>query len=563
MKDLSALHAPLHSNSADDDASVTFWVGEGETLREMLPEALLHAFEEGEVAGDVPVRIQREAPPRPLARYISELVWMTHRRRSKLRTRDRVDSLFETAFERAPIGMVLSDLVGRIRHANAAFCAMVGYSHDELCEMRVGQLSDARDRELEISLGNQLLAGHRDSFQIEKRFRARSGEQLDALTSIALVRLDDGAPGWVIAHVLDLTPRRSLESNVEVGAMRLRESEARFAQLFRLAPQATLIVDGQGRVAQSNLKAQALFGYEEHEFTGVPLAALVRGLTGDAHDAPAAAVRSDDDGPQGQHARRGQRRDGTPFDVEVYRVELAAAGDTQVLIGLVDVTERLAAQRAMARSIDEKALLLKEIHHRVKNNLQIISSLIALQSEQIDSAFARSQLQATVHRVRTMALIHEQFYGDDSLARIELKQYVTMLGRYLCAALAQSLRLHVIGPAIDVEVDQAVPLGLILNELLTNAIKYGQSGSRGRTGTDCDVLVELASEGGNLRIAVTDCGDGPPPNYQSGRPTTLGYQLIRSLSRQLRAKITVDGGAGRGGTRVELVCPFQAAQATR
>ena len=295
----------------------------------------------------------------------------------------------------------------------------------------------------------------------------------------------------------------------------------------------------------------------EVEFPGVPIAALVNGLTGDA---PAAADRLDDDGLPDEPARRGQRRDGTSFDVEVYRVELGTAGDTQLLIGLVDVTDRLASQRAVARSLDEKAMLLKEIHHRVKNNLQIISSLLYLQSEQLDSASARAQLHATVHRVRTMALIHEQFYGDHSLGRVEFKQYVTMLGRYLCAALAQSLRLHVIGSAIEVEVDQAVPLGLILNELITNAIKYGQSASRGRTGTDCDVLVELDSERDNLRIAVTDCGDGPPPNYTSGTSTTLGFQLVRALSRQLRATITVDGGAPGGGTRVELVCPLRTAQ---
>lgn len=554
------MSSSLPADPTDDDGRHVFWVGDGAAEHTLTAEELLAAFEEGRFAADVPVRIQQDAAPQPLARYITELVWTAHRRRSSLKVRESDRSLFETAFQRAPIGMVLSDLLGRIRHANQAFCTLVGYDQTEICQLRVGQVSDARDREQEIALGNDLLSGRRDSFQIEKRFRTKTGEVIDALTSIALVRLEDGTPGWVIAHVQDTTTLRELQFSVEERTRQLRGSEERFAQLFRFAPQATLIVDREQRVVQANQRAQTLFGYDEGEFPGLAVAALVPAAVRERHDQLMRDFELTTSKARMAEQRSVQaiRADGSRFDAEVSLVSFEGAGEPQVLVGLTDITDRLAAEKAMDRSLREKATLLKEIHHRVKNNLQIISSLLMLQSERVSSEDARAQLHESVHRVRSMALIHEQLYGDDSLARIELTQYVATLGQYLRGAIAPNVRMKVQGAPLDVNIDEAVPLGLILNEVITNAIKYGlprgPAGSPRRTGPDCDVLVEITHELGNVRIAVSDSGDGPPPAYDGRKSATLGFQLIRSLSRQLRGKVTMDSD---GGTRFVIVCALR------
>ena len=212
---------------------------------------------------------------------------------------------------------------------------------------------------------------------------------------------------------------------------------------------------------------------------------------------------------------------------------------------------------ALTRSLEEKETLLKEIHHRVKNNLQIISSLLMLQSEHMPSDKTRAMLEESVFRVRSMALIHQQLYGVDSLARIDLGEYARTLTESLRLTLAPTARIELRLAPAEVTIEVAVPLGLILNELVTNAFKYGMRPkgdprAPGASGPGCDVLVEVGSEGDTVRIAVADSGPGLPLEINPARASTLGLQLVRSLTRQLRGKLTVER---EGGTRFALVCP--------
>ena len=557
--------APISSafNKADRQRTHTFWVGDGDAVRAMRADELLDAFEAGELPGDTPVRIVRDAPPRPLHRYATELVWTVHQLRSEAQVVDDHSdgSMFAAAFEGAPIGMVLSDLLGRIRHANAAFCALVGYAHDDLCALSVGQISDARDRAQEIALGNRLLAGELDRFQVEKRFRTKAGAVIDTVTSIALVRHTDGSPGWIVAHVMDITAVKQLESSVAESNRALALSEQRFSNMFRHGPQATLIVDAAHRIVQANEGALALFRCTETALVGRGVHELV---PAEDQVRPDALMVSFEAAQHGTRMASGPtvqviRGDGSGFEAEINLVGLGAGGERQMLVGLTDITERLTAERAIRRSLDEKATLLKEIHHRVKNNLQTISSLLMLQSERGITAETRALLLDSVHRVRSMALLHEQIYGVESLGRIGLRAYLTKLSAYVRDSMAPDARVHVVGDEIEVELVQAVPLAMALNELITNAVKYGISrGSAPRRAPrrlpeDCDVRVELTIDGDRLRISVTDAGEGPPPVLDARGSATLGAELIRSLSRQLRARVSVDGG---GGARVTLDVPL-------
>jgi two-component sensor histidine kinase len=235
-------------------------------------------------------------------------------------------------------------------------------------------------------------------------------------------------------------------------------------------------------------------------------------------------------------------------------------GGQHVLAGVTDVTDRLAAEAAVARSLREKETLLKEIHHRVKNNLQIISSLLMLQRDQMPSEAAQRLLEESVLRVRSMALIHQQLYGVDSLERIELGEYARSLASSLQGALAPRVRIQVASTGVEVSVETAVPLGLILNELLTNAIKYGvperaeaPAGARAADAPPYDVLVEIARVEDSVRVAVTDFGPGLPEGFDPARATSLGLHLVRTLNRQLRGALDVRVD---GGTRFSLVCPL-------
>ena len=234
-----------------------------------------------------------------------------------------------------------------------------------------------------------------------------------------------------------------------------------------------------------------------------------------------------------------------------------------VLVTLMDITERWQAeqqqqiaQAAIARSLHEKETLIKEIHHRVKNNLQIVSSLLELQSAQLPNESSRELLQESIHRVRSMALIHQHLYGMESLARIDFGSYALSLADSLRVALSPATRVRVdAGTApIELSIELAVPVGLILNELITNAIKYGKRIDHpdgARISDDCDVQIDLHFEDQQLVLGVANAGPGLPEGFDATSANTLGLQLIHSLTRQIRGRVRSDS---KGGARFELRC---------
>ena len=214
------------------------------------------------------------------------------------------------------------------------------------------------------------------------------------------------------------------------------------------------------------------------------------------------------------------------------------------------------------RLLEEKETLLREIHHRVKNNLQIVSSLLAMQAPRLQSEEAKGALQDSVHRVRSMALIHDQLYGLDSLATIDFGNYSRSLAATLQRSLAPHLDVRVEAPQLYIKMRDAVPLGLILNELLTNAFKHGTRpvallpDSRQADG-QWHVRVVLENDQGQLQLVVEDRGPGLSIDYEEASSTGLGLQLIHTLCRQVRGQVTA-ANHNRGGARVQVRCPMPA-----
>ena len=201
--------------------------------------------------------------------------------------------------------------------------------------------------------------------------------------------------------------------------------------------------------------------------------------------------------------------------------------------------EQKAVQQSTLNALHEKETLLKEIHHRVKNNLQVISSLLSLQMAEISDPNARELLVESVQRVRSMALIHQQLYGIESLSHINLPKYTEQLVRSLQAALCPTAKLEFSGTALDLDIHQAIPVALIINEFVTNALKYGITDRRPDDEGRPDVLVSLAEADNVVEIKVTDFGCALPEDFNPEKSTGLGLKLVRSLTRQLRGELVV------------------------
>jgi two-component sensor histidine kinase/PAS domain-containing protein len=218
----------------------------------------------------------------------------------------------------------------------------------------------------------------------------------------------------------------------------------------------------------------------------------------------------------------------------------------QIVAGVVtlyDITEKKRAENQLKASLKEKEVLLKEIHHRVKNNLQIISSLLYLQSRYIKDNQVLEIFKDSTNRVATMALIHEQLYQSKDLATIDLAEYIRNLVANLFASYevnSEGIELKIKIDNVCLGIDTAVPCGLIINELVLNSLKYAFSEEK--SGEICIEVQE--NDNKEFTLIVSDNGIGFPEELDFRNTKTLGCQLVMDLTEQLEGTIVLDKNLG-------------------
>ncbi len=208
---------------------------------------------------------------------------------------------------------------------------------------------------------------------------------------------------------------------------------------------------------------------------------------------------------------------------------------------LRDITDQKKAEKRLTDAVAEKEVLLREIHHRVKNNLQIITSLLGLQADYIEDPHALEIFQETQSRMRSMALIHEELYQSVDLARINYSEYIQKLASNLFQAfsLNSNVRLELDLADVYMRIETAIPCGLIINELVTNALKYAFPGDR--AGVITLRLNHTETPGGSrLKLVIEDDGVGIPPSIDFKNTQSLGLQLVNILVSQIKGKMELD-----------------------
>ncbi|MGE5498230.1 MAG: sensor histidine kinase, partial [Syntrophothermus sp.] len=235
--------------------------------------------------------------------------------------------------------------------------------------------------------------------------------------------------------------------------------------------------------------------------------------------------------------------EGNAIEVETAAIATTFRGKPAIQVIVRDISERKKREEQVKASLYEKEILLKEIHHRVKNNLQIISSLLNLQSEQIEDERALALFNDSRNRVKSMALIHERLYQSHDLAHVDFAEYINELSRFLYRTYVtneQRVGINVDTENIFLAIDTAIPCGLIINELLSNALKYAFPDSD-------DGLVEVKfknAEGDRFELIVQDNGVGLPSDLDFRNTSSLGLQLVVSLVQQIKGEIELDRSCG-------------------
>lgn len=221
-----------------------------------------------------------------------------------------------------------------------------------------------------------------------------------------------------------------------------------------------------------------------------------------------------------------------------WEARLFVSHENEVMAIVRDITERKRSEAMIRASLQEKEVLLKEIHHRVKNNLQVISSLFSLQSNYLDDAKTLRVLEDSQSRVKAMALIHEKIYNSQDLSKVNFAKYIQDLATYLFHAYEPNPRVEL---EIDIEpislnLDTATPCGLLISEVVSNALKYAFPNER--AGRIWITLNYLANE--KMVLEIGDNGIGLSPDINLENSESLGLQLVRDLSQQIKGKLEID-----------------------
>lgn len=333
-------------------------------------------------------------------------------------------------------------------------------------------------------------------------------------------------------------------------AQALEKSEARFRRVVEYSPSAMVMVRADGLIEMVNAQAERMFGYPREELLGLPVEVLVPERFRHGHPGHRRSFFSR---PQSRPMGAGRdlyglRRDGTEFPVEIGLNPIETEDGTMVLSAIVDISDRKSREERIQAALKEKDILLGEIHHRVKNNLQVVHSLLDLQSGRIDDETARRLLVESQNRIKSMALIHQTLYESHDFRLVDFRSFLDTLVPVLVSSYSTdpgAVAFEISADEVLLPIDAAIPCGLIVNELISNALKHAFP--HGRHGAVRVVLARSGDE--EVLLSVADDGVGLPTGVDLENSGTLGLQLVSLLSEQIGAAMAVSRA---GPTRFEL-----------
>jgi PAS domain S-box-containing protein len=442
-------------------------------------------------------------------------------------TRKRLEERFRQVIESAPNAMVMIGATGLIEMINAQTERLFGYQRAELLGKPIETLVPERFRRNHPGLRTAFFAAPnarpmgagRDLYGLKK-----DGSEFPVEIGLNPIETDEGTK--VLSAVVDISGRKRLEE--------------RFRQVVESAPNAMVMIGPAGQIEMINAQTERLFGYDRSELLGKPIETLVPerfrrnhpGLRSAFFAAPLAR-------PMGAgRDLYGLRKDGGEFPVEIGLNPIETDEGMMVLSAIVDISDRKQKEERIHAALKEKDILLGEIHHRVKNNLQVVNSLLDLQVDRITDPAALSMLKESQNRIKSMALIHQTLYESKDFVEADFSNFLdTMVPTLVSSYSVDSERIALSIEAAEVllSIHAAIPCGLVVNELISNSLKHGFPGD-----LEGEIKITLAYETDDYAIlSVSDNGVGIPEELDLAQTGTLGLQMVSLLADQLGGTITI------------------------
>ncbi|QWR77235.1 PAS domain S-box protein [Candidatus Magnetomonas plexicatena] len=370
--------------------------------------------------------------------------------------------------------------------------------------------------------------------------------------------------------VVELRTREIRETNeqltIEINERRhteeiLSESETKYRSLIQSVQDGIISTDENGVIISFNRGAEAIFGYKEADLTGKHAAELIPSRLQDTYKRAVQMLQLLGDSYfAGKRLEfEGHRKDGTEFPCEVSIASWKIKEDRFYVAIVRDITERKHMENQISASLHEKEVLLREIHHRVKNNMQIITSLLNLQNRYLKDQKDIDIFTETKNRIKAMSLVHEKLYQSETLSKIDFNDYVRNLALGLFRSYGVSERkinLKVDVPSISFVIDTVISCGLVINELISNSIKYAfpdiSINDSQPPEREIGISLHIPDDGtDSYKLLVWDNGVGIPQESELAEHKSLGLQLVHSIvENQLQGQVIVER---KSGTKFILV----------
>ena len=439
--------------------------------------------------------------------------------------------------EMAVDAILTIDEAGTIETVNAAAQRLFGYTAEEMMGRNIKMLMPEPYRsEHDHYLENYRTTGIRKIIGIGREVIAQKKDGTKFPIDLAVSEVLLGDRRIFTGIIRDISERRRTEQD-------LRDGEARLRGVVEMAVDGIITIDERGRIETVNAAAQRLFGYTVAEMVG----RNVKMLMPDPY-------QSEHDGYLRNYVNTGERRiigigrevsgrrkDGTVFPIYL-AVSEVLLGDRRIFTGIVrDISMQKRAEEDLRVSLSEKETLLREIHHRVKNNLQVIIGLLSLQARTVGPELG-AYFEESQERIRAMARVHEQLHLSENVASFDLAGYLNRLcDDFATIHVGQGLKFAFKANAgqVPIAFDAATPIVLILNEVLSNAVKHAFPKRN-----DGEVQIALKRGGKGLKVEVRDNGVGLPPARMQQANSSMGLRLVGALARQIGAKASFKTEAG-------------------
>ena len=429
---------------------------------------------------------------------------------------------------------------GEITLMNRKGCEILGYKQEDIVGKNwFDSFLPANIRGEVTVVFKKLMAGEVEPVEYyENPALTKDGEERIIAWHNTILKDDEGSVVGVLSSGEDITQRKQ-------GENALRESEERFRRLFEDLGDAVFVtkVGGtdMGNIIEVNPAAEKQTGYTRNELKDMNIIKdLSISKTGELSTNE--WEKKLNKGEMVTTVEKKRKKDGTEYWTEVIVTPIEFKGVKASLSINHDITERQQAEEQIKKSLKEKEILIKEIHHRVKNNLAVLSALLNMQSIHIKDEKAINAFKETQTRIISMSQVHSQLYNSEDFTNIDYKEYVKNLvsNVFYSSQVSKQVNLHLELDEVTLPIDKAIPCGLLLNELVTNALKHAFP--KNRKGKLCVRLLSL--EDNDCKIIVKDDGIGIPKDFNINKSKSLGLKLINLLTQQISGTLEVESKKG-------------------